>query len=48
MITILNKEFFATGKDALQISSRFTYLLLLITFPEQENKLSKRKEPIFY
>ena len=40
MIMILNKEFFVTGKDALQISSRHSYLLwvsLLITFPEQEN-----------
>ena len=38
---ILNKEFFLTGKDAIQISSIKTYLLrasLLITFREQENK----------
>ena len=41
MIMILNKEFFVTGKDAIQISSIKTYLLrvsLLITFREQENK----------
>ena len=41
MIMILNKEFFLTCKDAIQISSIKTYLLrvsLLITFRERENK----------